>query len=655
MKIHRLIALITLSSAVFGCSNAPVRETSQAVVVTPAIVQAQENASSEMAKIIDQFQQTQDKEQLQISLLELADAYQRNADCLSTNIVVQHALPLLSNDELLAKANILRSECAIYLSEGLQVSEIDATSASLERVSVTTAVSNWVEDVDSNQFETPWASRFDFVQAYLYSQRGEYQAALDSLLMMTTVPSILEPLIPNISFDWLGRLPFEQRMSIVEQHPSLYKYQRLFSIIEDLSIDDMERQRQLQALLEYDAQTLNEFVPLPLQVKQFLRLDLDKQKQIAILLPLSGRLASQGEAIKQGMLASYYQQLLDTSNNRQASLDGDNSTFAGSNLVFIDTGSKNELPSSISQESLQNYSTIVGPLLKSHIETIQNLPLENTLRIHLNQLDQNTLTAFPSNAATTSFAHFFALSPEQEAESLANQMIAQDILHPVLIYDDSAVTKRMADAFLSVWRSKHDSRVTTSPSEVIYSDNKSMRAGITSALDVLQSQQRINQMSNLVNERVFSVTRNRRDVDAFVVFAGPNEVELINPIIESSISLFSEQQVPVFATSYSYNHKQNKNTLRDLRNLVFVDMPFVLPEGRQSNLAQEVDMLFNLPSSTYLRLFAFGYDAITLSQHVLKLRTFGQLRLPGLTGVLSVDHNGQVKRQLSTLAIDSDS
>jgi outer membrane PBP1 activator LpoA protein len=211
----------------------------------------------------------------------------------------------------------------------------------------------------------------------------------------------------------------------------------------------------------------------------------------------------------------------------------------------------------------------------------------------------------------------------------------------------------MANAFLSQWDATKRDVNTPSPSAVRYSDNTSMRTGIRSALDVLQSERRITQLSNLIDEEVHSVTRNRRDVDAFVVFARPNEVELINPIIESSMSLFTAEQLPVFATSYSYNHKQNRNTLRDLRNLVFVDMPFLLPEGRRSPIANQADELFNEPSSTFLRLFSFGYDAMQLSNHALTMRLFEQIKSQGLSGKLSINRFGVVQRELDALSIQS--
>jgi hypothetical protein len=162
-------------------------------------------------------------------------------------------------------------------------------------------------------------------------------------------------------------------------------------------------------------------------------------------------------------------------------------------------------------------------------------------------------------------------------------------------------------------------------------------------------------MTSLTTETVHSVTRNRRDVDAFVVFALPQQVELLNPIIEASISLFTERTIPVFATSYSYQHQLNNNSIRDLRNLVFVDMPFLMPAQRDSALALQVDDIWNNPPSSFLRLFAFGYDAFQFSEKMQQLAYFSHTDLKGLSGKLTVNDQRQVTRSLPSAVIQNDS
>ncbi len=635
MRIFQLLGLFASCTLILGCAsngNKP-----QPIVNKPIEVESSETSTpvaSAITPLIVEYQDTGNFNSLLDSLIVLANSHQNQGDCVSADLVVKHTLKMIPASTGTAfgdnpsihsgQANIIRSECAIKRTE--------STASSPQ-------ILNWIDSAESTQnLNDKWQSRLKVLIAYKQGLNQEYENALNTMMPEVDADGPLAQAYDQFIFYWLANVSPESRMTVITAYPRLFKYQRLLNVLENTQINDLERQEQLKRLIA-NSSTNNQFRELPPQVSRYLSLSISEQQSIAVLLPLSGRLAGQGDAIKQGILAAYYEQI-----SKSTSSVG---------LNFIDTGSESELLDTVNIESLAPYSIIVGPLLKSHIEAVRGIAPSQSLKLYLNQVENDSLNLSEESLGPELSEHYFALSPEQEAQQLAEQMLKQNIAHPVLIYDNSNVTERMAQAFLETWKQARDSDDFIAPSEVKYADNKSMRIGITSALDVLQSQQRINQLSNLVNEEVYSVTRNRRDVDAFVVFARPDQVELINPIIESSMSLFTGQQIPVFATSYSYNHKQNKNTLRDLRNLVFMDMPFVLPQGRNTELASEVDTLFNQPSSTYLRLFAFGYDALATTQQIIKLSVFDQLSTQGLTGELSVGEQNEMRRQLSILNINA--
>jgi len=290
------------------------------------------------------------------------------------------------------------------------------------------------------------------------------------------------------------------------------------------------------------------------------------------------------------------------------------------------------------------------------VNLVKDFNLPDSMLVYLNRLStEASMTESSNNTSDTSAKVYFALAPEDEATQLANLMKKQGIRTPIIISNGSSLSRRMIDTFNQQWIALKGLDQIKPPKIVTFSDNKGLRIGITAALDVLQSQRRISQMTSLTTETVHSVTRNRRDVDAFVVFALPQQVELLNPIIEASISLFTERTIPVFATSYSYQHQLNKNSIRDLRNLVFVDMPFLMPAQRESALAQQVDDIWNNPPSSFLRLFAFGYDAFQFSEKMQQLAYFSHTDLKGLSGKLTVNNQRQVTRSLPSAVIQNDS
>jgi outer membrane PBP1 activator LpoA protein len=163
---------------------------------------------------------------------------------------------------------------------------------------------------------------------------------------------------------------------------------------------------------------------------------------------------------------------------------------------------------------------------------------------------------------------------------------------------------------------------------------------------VQQSRDRISILERYLGQEMFSVTRNRKDIDAFVVFANAKQTELINPMIEASISTFSDDIQPVFASSRSYNHKLNKNSLRDLQNVIFIDMPWLLDETLNVELLTQYETVFGEASTAQKRLFAFGYDALNLIGKIQPLQKVQGLLLPGLTGSLAINDKNQVTRTL---------
>ncbi|MFC4701659.1 penicillin-binding protein activator [Glaciecola siphonariae] len=640
MNIHRLIGLFIIVTLLCACagSSQPERLTK---LPEPVSKQPESSPKSAIERISERFERSGDVVALEKELVDMAQAFQTQNNCTSAQVVIAHASGLLQEQTLKQQSNIIMAECAV----------LQATS-SLSDLEIIKLLENTLGSTNV-VLDNPWTSRERVLFAYLQGLETRYDEALNALMQSDVELSPLASMQDQWVFYWLANLSFDARMDLIESYPRLFKYQKLLSVIEQADINDIQRQQKLKNLIA-NANTNSEFRQLPAQVIRFLNLPVNPKQNIAVLLPLSGRLSSQGEAIKQGIIAGYYDKLMPKTASADETMVDRFGAAAQSSLHFIDTGSQNELLSSVNTETLAPYSVVIGPLLKSHIDAVSRFAAPHSLKIFLNQSETDaTNIPLGEDIEASIPAQYFALSPEQEATQLAEYIFEQGIAHPVIIHENAGVSERMALAFLSAWNAKPDAQTTKQPSQVSYSDNTSMRVGITSALDVLQSQQRINQLSRLTPEQVYSVTRNRRDVDAFVVFARPNELELINPIIESSMSLFSGQQTPVFATSLSYNHKQNKNTLRDLRNLVFLDMPFVLPQGRESSLANTVDTLFNEPSSTYLRLFAFGYDAISLTQQLGKLSSFDQLKIDGLTGALSLNQEQHIQRQLSTLAIDA--
>lgn len=557
-------------------------------------------------------------------LIQLADQYSSKDKCDASHIIIYRLESDYLASDLAQQANIIKAECA------LQEELLSPQALS--------KIENWLYEAAQLSSER-WQTRTIKALAHTKAKQGLFFDALNTLASNNVLNEYIEDAInKDIVWDWFAACTNDQRERLRNLHSDLRDHYTIMSFILDDSLNDTNRQLNIKRWLDIHSETAvaNN---VPSQVSHYIEITSKTSQTTAVLLPLSGRLSNQGLAIKNGILSAYL--------NHHAT---DNTSIK---LEFIDTGSEPQLSQSVFNYPLEEFDTVIGPLLKTHVEQISFHPEQKVLL--LNQINSDTENA-------TSIIASFALSPEQEAESLAELMFEQNIQNPIIIKGNTSSARRMGQAFELKWQELSDiasnkgqsnaKHVNPSPVSVSYEDNKSMRIGIRSALDVLQSQRRIRQLSNLNTQQVISVTRNRRDIDAFVVFARPDELELINPIIESSISLFSEKQLPVFATSYSYDHKQSKNSQRDLRNLIFIDMPWLTPDARSDDYSIEIDGLFNQPTSSFLRLFAFGYDAMMLSDNIVQLSVFSTMGLQGLSGTLKVNSSQQVVRELSAIDIN---
>ncbi|MFC3121086.1 penicillin-binding protein activator [Agaribacter flavus] len=633
MRIHRLLLACVISIIMSACGGTPKQAPSP--VVKKQATQQQEVTRSPIEEITDRYEKTKNKQSTVEALLHYAFELQLDNNCDDSNTIVFHLYNTQLSNKQLAELELLRSEC--LLKEILDKPKDTSSAQKLDYADTWLANAKDLSHANYSLTDS-YTSRLALANAVKQVLAGQYNESIEMLARNISSPSILSTHRVSLLWQALSQQTQTQRKVLWANTPSLRPYIDLLAIVEDDALADTSRQEAVKAWLQSNAK-LEASEQIPSIVSTFTNLTLSEKRDIAVIIPLSGRLASQGNAIKQGILSAYY---------RYANTLGGDPSEEARSITFIDSGSSETLSEDVSKLNFEEFGVVVGPLLKSHIQEISDLIPSQLARVHL-----NSPSTSEHQGEDTLLTSYFALSPEQEAQELASLVATQGISKPIVIYEESNISTRMKNAFIERW-SELSNQQTETPNrltEVSFTDSKTMRTGITSALDVLQSKKRIDQLSALSAEVVHSVTRNRRDIEAFVVFASPQDLELLNPIIESSISLFSNKKVPVFATSYSYNHKYNKNSIRDLRNVVFIDMPFVQPEARNSDLSVTVDELYNQPSSTFLRLFAFGYDALTVAKNALQLKLFEQVSKKGLSGELSVSRDGLVNRRLSPLEI----
>ena len=632
----KFFALSVIASVVLmsGCGSTPKQssvtperaptpvETSKAAAITP------EHKLVEAKKV---WADTGDKVQRDEFLLQAADLYLQN------------------NQTTLAQQILFELQ-----QEGVETSQVSKYTLLLVKAYLAqpnASVESLLALLDTINDNSDVAIEKAYLQTQLYTQQGHLAAAANSL-MKTDLSS--EEKVTKI-WAWVTSLSRDTLNEINAQYPALSPFVTLRELTEEhIGSPNQLAQSLTQFQQVYRGHVLSEAIPQ--EVLKAVKVEPIYASEIAVLLPLSGRLARTGNAVKNGIMAAYYNDV-----------EKENSERNLPRLRFIDTNESS--PQSLI-EQIGETKFVIGPLLKETVDSLipilppsinvlaLNRPEENantqpTATNAVEQLTQNQQSVLESHTDAQqemlfpTALNYFGLAPEDEAIQLAEFIFSKGYRAPIVISAESGLYQRMDSTFKAHWiklnniENKQRANITS----VSFNDSSSLREGVTQALDVAQSNARINQIEYMTNDEVYNMPRSRRDIDAIVAFASPQDTELLNPIIEASLNPYDGKLVPVYATSRSMDYDSGKNQWRDLQNVHFIDMPWLMPQHNWKQLEEDAEKAWSNQNTMQKRLFAFGYDAYQLLPELGMLNTLHYITHEGLTGKLSVNKRGEVIRQ----------
>ncbi|GGF73805.1 penicillin-binding protein activator [Alteromonas lipolytica] len=598
--------------------NAPVQQSAPKVeadlVLTPAMM---------VAKAQDIWQQTGSRSMRNAFLLDAAEAWLADGESAKASQIVymlrdEVELPEQQNRYHLLIADLYRNDVKV---------------GSSQRLAILQSVNTADPQIEQHKLS---------LMAVEYARLGQWLAAANALL--SSDDSNAEHV--STAWQWVNQAS-QKELENSARFSKLPAYVSLRQLILEHGFEPEQLKQQLARFQQVfrDHPLVNNW---PDHLSNIEQLGQSSRENIVVMLPLSGRLEVTGTAIKEGILAAYF---------------NDASTMNATvipQLHFVDTvgTSADELATAASDTDW-----IIGPLLKENVDAL--LPKLNPQQriLTLNRPETSEQVIEPDSEREEimpgSFATqvYYALAPEDEARQLAERVFTQGRRSPILVASENTLHQRMQDAFLQRWQlltrglaaSQH-----SAPTLVTYSDNNTLREGILEALDVAQSKDRIKEIQSFADVEVYNLARNRRDIDAVVVFTSPEQTELVNPVIEASISPFGGVTVPVFATSRSIDYVQSRNQWRDLDNLHFLDMPWVLPGNPAQTLARQSEQLWPQRPTPLQRLFAFGVDAYDLLPRLNSMAWLPQLEYRGLTGNLSVNQQNEIVRSLPEAVVSQE-
>jgi outer membrane PBP1 activator LpoA protein len=340
--------------------------------------------------------------------------------------------------------------------------------------------------------------------------------------------------------------------------------------------------------------------------------------QVALLLPLSGQLSGAATAIRDGLLAAYYDTSADISRSMIRIYDtGDDP------LTVID---------SYQQAVTDGARFVIGPLRK---EAVAILMQHEELPVPVLALNQTE-----SMGHVNASVYQFGLAPEDEARSVAQRALLDGHRQAIALIPEGDWGDRVYTAFADEWTRLGGivlERTTYNPAETDHGQ------AISPVLNLDSSKARKVRLSRLLGMQLEYEPRRRQDVDFFFLLATPKQARLIRP----QLSFFRASRVPVYSTSHVYSGSPDKARDTDMNGIRFCDLPWMLDaDGNWQHLKQAINGHWPANSSHYGRFYALGIDAWHITPYLNQLKggMFGSYR--GVTGNLSLDRQQQVHRTL---------
>ncbi len=331
----------------------------------------------------------------------------------------------------------------------------------------------------------------------------------------------------------------------------------------------------------------------------------NSQQVVAVLLPFSGRFSEVAKAIQKGLLTA---SVVDAGNQNK--------------LEFYDTGSQGEGLASAWYSAQENGADmIIGPLDKASITAAASMP-EATIPVVL--LNQSEAPYFQ-----------FTLSPEGEAEQVAERMIQDGHKRVLIMAPNEDWGERMTKAFAQRFVDLGGQIVSNSyfqPQQNDYS------AQLRQTLGLVESQLRARNLQQFLKLNLQADEVVRSDVDAIFLAARPAFARLMVP----QLKFHHAAEIPVYATSHVFDGLDNEQHNRDLQNLMFALSPIQLQSSR---LRETLPYDLNLIKANN-KLFAFGYDAYQLIARLEWMSRVNTGIIDGLSGTVSLAFDGQFKRGL---------
>jgi outer membrane PBP1 activator LpoA protein len=344
---------------------------------------------------------------------------------------------------------------------------------------------------------------------------------------------------------------------------------------------------------------------------------LDAAPHLALMLPLSGRTSAPAAQIRDGFMTAYYQ-LPETTRPR---------------LRVYDTGATT-IADAVAQASAAGAEFIVGPLTREEVIAAAALLTTRPPLLALNFL--------PSEQPAPQRYYQFALSPEDDARAVARYVTTSGRRRGVILTPEGDWGARVAAAFDEELRSAGGyvlGQATFGGVRNDYGD------AITKVLRTDDSRGRHQRVQAAIGQKLEFEPRRRPDIQFIFAPSQPGAARLLRPQLRFHLA----GDIPTYTLGDAYDPHPSAN--QEIDGVIFPDMPWMLgTPGLSTEVREAARQSFGDSAARFGRLFAFGYDAFRIAS---SLQRGAPVNPQGLTGTLSIDEQGRVRRGLEWVRIRS--
>jgi outer membrane PBP1 activator LpoA protein len=343
---------------------------------------------------------------------------------------------------------------------------------------------------------------------------------------------------------------------------------------------------------------------------------LDYPRQVALLLPLTGRSAAVGKAIQNGFLGAYFA-TASALDDRQA-------------VRIYDVNSEGGASAAYQNAVADGAEFVIGPLLKKSVLELANDSLIPVPVLTLNYLPEDTL-APPG-------LYQFALAPGDEAASAAARALGDGYTRAVALVPDNDWGRQILQSFATelegLGGTLLDYRSYT-PDKQDFSNEIEILMGLSGSV------QRYRRMRANIGTSLQFDPRRRQDAEFIFLAAAAGPARLL----KSQLKFHYSGDLPTYSTS-SVNSLDGRSNA-DLNGIMFADTPWLIdPHPWIRYLPQTYSEYW--PEERRLgRLHAMGYDAYNLIASLFANGGGDMVELDGATGELFLDQQGRIHRRLA--------